>query len=67
MCGREAAQELYKIKPQLKAQTCRKKMSQMKRPICKELLSIYQVWFCIIWREGKLVIGAGRDEHKLQL
>ena len=43
------------------------KISQIKRPRCKELLGIYQVWFCIIWREGKLVIGAGRDEHKLQL
>ena len=63
MCGREAAHESYKMKPQLKAQTCNVRLT----PDQKQVLTVHQVRFCELRREGKLVVGAGRYEDQLQL
>ena len=63
MCGREAAHESYKMKPQLKAQICNVRLT----PDQKLVLAIHQVRFCELRRGGKLVVGAGRYQHQLQL
>ena len=63
MCGREAAHESYKMNPQLKAQTCKVRLT----PDQKQVLTVHQVRFCELRREGKLVVGAGRYEDQLQL